>query len=125
MIRTLADQRQLDGGVWSWERGEMPGMEPGSILARTSHLTLPPCFSTVPWKRELWIIAEIYELNKELSTFVIEYSGACLSLLHCLKASVHSRFHFLEREKLVFAASLPGDILGCSSVTGFPSVPSP
>lgn len=67
-----------------------------SFMYVTSYSPLP-CFSTVPWNWGLWIIAEIYELNKNLSTFVMEYSGPCLSLLHCLEASVLNRFQFIER----------------------------
>ena len=89
----------------------------------TSHPPLP-CFSTVPWKRGLWIIAEIYELNKELSTFVIEYSGACLSLLHCLEASVHSRFHFREREACVLLPPCLGTYWAVPQSRALPASPA-
>ena len=57
----------------------------------------PPSLSTVPWDQWLYTIAYIYELSQDLRTFTIEYPGACLSLLHCLEASLHRRFHFIEK----------------------------
>lgn len=82
-----------------------------------------PFLSTVPWSWGLWIIAEIYELNKELSTFPVEHSGACLSLLHCLEASVHSCFHFIERSLCLLPACLGTSLAVPQSLTGFLSLP--
>ena len=50
----------------------------------------------MPWNQWLYTIAYIYELSQDLRTFTIEYPGACLSVLHCLEASLHRRFHFIE-----------------------------
>ena len=77
----------------------------------------------MPWNQWLCTIANIYELSQDLRTFVIEYPGACLSLLHCLEAFLHRLFHFIE--KLVFALSLCRDSLCYSSAAGFPSLSQP
>jgi len=94
------------------------------LLDNSSILSFPPPPTPImPWNQWLCTIAYIYELSQDPRTFVIEYPGACLSLLHCLEAFLHRLFHFIE--KLVFAPSLCWDSLCCSSAAGFPSLSQP
>lgn len=127
-IRTLAESRWCQAtGSRGLELGDRRVAQNGALKCScvylTSHPPLP-CVSTMPPNWGLWRIAGIYELNKELSTFVIEYSGAWLSLLRCLEAFVCGRFYYRERS-LCFLPPCLGTSCAVPQCLAFPASPSP
>lgn len=108
------------------ERGETPGLSLKvflHLLNNSSVLSLF-FFLTVPWNWWPCTITHIYELSKELRTFVMAYPGACLSSLHCLEASLHSTFRFLERSLCLHPPCL-GTSYAVPQPLAFPASPSP